>query len=87
MIFDWLPINKDTSWTGTGVGRGWVVQMCLFWCVDVCVSVSARRKRIGGGVEGGGGVGLLGWDIKRNQWLPWEITARVCILNIPVKYQ
>lgn len=29
----------------------------------------------------------LGWDIKRNQWLPWEITARVCILNIPVKYQ
>lgn len=41
MIFDWLPINKDTSWTGIDWGRGWEVQMCLFWCVYVCAFARA----------------------------------------------
>lgn len=55
----------------------------------MCVSVhtGSRQEDIGGREEGGGEERSLGWDIKRNQWLPWEITGCVCILNIPVKYQ
>lgn len=56
--------------------------MFVLVCGCVCVCQPGENA-----LEEEEGWASLGWDIKRNQWLPWEITARVCILNIPVKYQ
>lgn len=58
--------------------------MFVLVCGCVCVCQPGENALE---VEEEEGWASLGWDIKRNQWLPWEITARVCILNIPVKYQ
>lgn len=74
-------MNRDRLWHGWG-------GVDVFVCASVCVCVSVHTGRnILEGEKRGEERSALGWDIKRNQWLPWEITGCVCILNIPVKYQ
>lgn len=61
--------------------------VCARRLVCVCRCTQAAGRKTLEGEKRGEERSALGWDIKRNQWLPWEITGCVCILNIPVKYQ